>query len=119
MVNDALAGKTVDDLLATAEAVIRDQNRWEYVYPGALQSDACVYRDSRGAPSCLIGHVLYRWGVLDQVRETAAVVALGLLGANDELAFVAQDIQDAQDEGQTWGESLMQGYLTARGKARS
>lgn len=107
---EPLADKTVTDLLVTTEAVIRDLGRWEYVHEGD-----CFYRDHRGAPSCLIGHVLYRWGVLDQVDEWSAQNALPQLGASKALTDVAQEIQGAQDEGQTWGYALGAGHRAARG----
>lgn len=107
--NGPLANKTVTDLLVTAEAVIRSQGRWDYVYKKGPDG-ACRYRDGRGAPDCLIGHVLYRWGVLDLVEEGGAGLSLSFLGASTGVADVAQVIQAAQDEGETWSFALGAGH---------
>ena len=92
----------------------------DYVYPqfepeaagdrGAVME--CFYvRDD--APSCIVGHVLYRAGVtLDELRAVegwtpvdqqapqfgiwADILACGLLA----------DVQDEQDSGRSWGEAL-------------
>lgn len=107
-----LENKTVTDLLVTTEAVIRDLDRWDYEY----EQVHCVYADERGAPSCLIGHVLYRWGVLDKVagnNETASD-ALSELGANVKVQAVATVIQSQQDLREAWGEALASGYTYAR-----
>lgn len=106
-----LADKTVYELLATTEAVIRDLGRWEYVYSSA---SGYVYRDERGAPSCLIGHVLCRWGVLDQAEEGMALGTLRALGASREVAEAADRIQKRQDGLATWGEALGAGYEFVR-----
>lgn len=109
-----LKDKTVTNLLVTTEAVIRDLGRWDYEYEQV--NGICVYADERGAPSCLIGHVLYRWGVLDKVagsNETAAN-AMHNLGANVEVQAVANVIQAKQDLHETWGEALATGYTYAR-----
>lgn len=105
-----LADKTVTDLLVTTEAVIRDLGRWEHVYDNG---DQCVYRDNRGAPDCLIGHVLYRWGALEQVSEGGALYQLRALGASKAVATVAGAIQAMQDTGSTWGEALECGHIRA------
>lgn len=107
-----LADKTVTDLLVTTEAVIRDQGRWDYVYKKGPGGE-CRYRDGRGAPDCLIGHVLYRWGVLDLVEEGGAGLSLSFLGATDAVAHTAQMIQNEQDNGKTWGDALAVGYYHA------
>lgn len=111
--NELLADKTVTDLLVTTEAVIRDLDRWEYVY--SRPNGACLYRDERGAPDCLIGHVLYRWGVLDEEEgNPTARALLSDLGASELVAVVANSMQIAQDRGDAWGEALEAGHALAR-----
>lgn len=110
-----LENKTVTDLLVTTEAVIRDLDRWDYEY----EQVACVYADERGAPSCLIGHVLYRWGALTEKvtrSNNIASDALSGLGANVEVQAVANVIQTQQDLREAWGEALASGYTYARGE---
>lgn len=112
-----LKDKTVTNLLVTTEAVIRDLDRWEYEYEQV--NGACVYADERGAPSCLIGHVLYRWRALtEEVTRSNNIAsdALSALGANVEVQAVANVIQSKQDLHETWGEALRAGHAYARGE---
>src|SRR5699024_10319674 len=102
-----LEGKTADDFLETAEAVIREMGREDFVYEPPDPYAGCLYCDPEtGDPSCLIGHVLHRWGVLEYAEEEmdALFVLEEQLGCADaELSNLAQEMQSMQDEGRTWG----------------
>lgn len=91
------------------------------IYKKVKEGDAesCVYVLNE-APSCLVGHVLSRFGIpLDfmgsLMRNTLAASSLCYkinneakiaLTISDDAAIVLGDAQDAQDSGQTWGTAL-------------
>lgn len=74
--------------------------------------DRCRY-EYGGAPSCLVGHVLYRAGVtvdllrlLDHQGCPAVALAKEIEYVDPEAALVLDVVQCCQDNGATWGEAL-------------
>ena len=88
----------------------------EYVYDN---ESGCVYFDSDGAPSCLVGHVLAAYGYTAQLFTDNPVLMDGAMCGNSArfewvtrgiaLPFTRAAIgildyaQTLQDEGLTWG----------------
>ncbi|AER47959.1 hypothetical protein SEA_JUICYJAY_115 [Mycobacterium phage JuicyJay] len=81
-----------------------------------------VYRDDNpsceyvrgGSPSCLVGHGLWRLGLIDAEFETNRLnvevfdhlwAELGLEMDEEEVDWV-QMVQERQDAGRTWGEAV-------------
>lgn len=82
---------------------------------------ACCY-EKDGAPSCLIGQVLYLLGVpvwalaqLDTRDESSADYVLAWLGFPEEVVDAARAAQELQDDGLAWGLAL-ETYITELGK---
>lgn len=80
--------------------------------PGSEVIEGCRY-EYEGAPSCLVGHVLYRAGVtvdllrqLDQEGCPAGALAYGVESVEVGAALVLDVAQRYQDNGATWGEAL-------------
>ena len=97
-----LVGLTTGQFMHTLREVVAERGA-DYVHRGP-----CVYRRD-DKPSCLIGHVLDRLGVVtDKDHEGTGAFGLLhlLLGASEEVAGIAERAQDAQDNRRPWGEAL-------------
>ena len=95
------------EVLEHLRAVVADKGA-DYVYP----EYACFYAIS-GKPSCIVGHVYARLGLLPLVRrnEVAWRMFPGLIEAKARFALErAQNVQDGTDpklqRRGTWGEAL-------------
>ena len=95
------------EVLEALRAVVAEKGP-NYVYP----EPACVYAISR-KPSCIVGHVYARFGLLDQATRDSIAPALRL--HNDKISCAgrvaldsAQKVQDGVALGRrgTWGEAL-------------
>jgi hypothetical protein len=94
--------------------------REDYVYPRAGKGNGqCVYFESDGTPSCLIGHALEAElrsiGTATSVANELGIEAQqfeGLLTL-DAMRYLAS-AQEAQDSGKPWGRALAQANQTYR-----
>ena len=80
-----------------------------YVYPTV--GGVCRYVDDGGSPSCLVGHVLHRFGVplkdIERHEDSdAATVARILTNATPRAQDVLREAQGHQDRGSLWGVAL-------------
>lgn len=84
-----------------------------FVYGYVDETDACVYIDNDGAPSCLVGHALSRLlpGTWREVPGVEGNTDARSLDTNEEFLeydakLVAEAAQMSQDLRETWGEAL-------------
>lgn len=89
---------------------------------GPCNSDGCLYlqkdKDGNDCPSCLVGHVLARWGLpLDLLSRWNGLTAYSLaqeMRHDNGVAFEILDeavellvvAQESQDSGEPWGTAL-------------
>lgn len=89
---------------------------------GACDSDGCVYlrkdKDGEDCPSCLVGHVLVRWGMpLEALSRWNTLSAFSLaqeMRHDNSLAFEIPEkttelldiAQQSQDDSEPWGTAL-------------
>ncbi len=93
----------------------------DFVYPRDSeefdsQTEICQYRKGSyagpldnvgGEPSCIVSHIAEAFGVLDQMpEEVPAATALGEIGFEDRTLRFALKLQNAQDSGFSWSQSL-------------
>jgi hypothetical protein len=113
------ATDTVTDLI-DYETILRDldeivKGREDYVY--RRDHEFCVYKEPGGAPSCLVGHVLARHGLLDAVFEHSTIADpdcqnRDVMDAFTHDALQALDVaQSVQDGGldphyNSWGHAV-------------
>lgn len=86
----------------------------EYTYP-SVSDGLCVYFNTDGRPSCIVGHMLSDDHVdsslfVDesgnrQIINTSEVVVLGVFADERAAAFLSS-LQMHQDKGATWAEAL-------------
>lgn len=104
---------TKDEARTLLAEVVAEKGR-DYVYPRANSGDGCVYFESDGSPSCIVGHVLAKKGAtLAQLEDLAlnghAVETLfheGIVLADHATRGALTRAQDIQDGGSTWGTAL-------------
>ena len=111
---------TRENFTAAMRAAVAERGE-DWVYPAEgselaeqgwrEEEGTCVYVLPDGSPACLIGLALYKIDpALVEGLEGENVTALRLLqrlGVEDgELYWAAQDAQDTQDVGKTWGNAL-------------
>jgi hypothetical protein len=105
------------DLLVSA---VEEKGR-EYIDPHADAVDGCVYRNDDGTPGCIVGHVFYELGILDEIvdgERASRAPGTSETGNNDvqvklldnfltgpgvDLLEIAQGVQDV---GATWGTAI-------------
>jgi hypothetical protein len=85
--------------------------REDFVYRPPVFGEGCVYRNEDGQPSCLVGHVLYRWNPTVVPVEENVIGDLDLAddGVTEDAVQVLAAAQDVQDHGEpedTWGRAL-------------
>lgn len=120
---------TDDQLISTLEALVEEQPDHVYKVPEHMRAaNDEAHRDGRGdyircfyvhtdtdgsaSPGCLLGHALHRLGMsLDELlpfegASVYKVLARRTRGVSQDAGEVASAIQDYQDDGHTWGESL-------------
>lgn len=116
---------TYDRVLELAREVVEEFGA-DYVYPEShkrLQWDdesqgdrnplQCVYVHE-GAPSCIAGQILHRHGVsiedlAAEEFDAAAPIAYKLANASQRVQDFLNELQNKQDRGKPWGESLEAG----------
>lgn len=104
------------EILAAARAAIEEKGA-NYVY--TRWNPSCTYANAKGAPSCLVGHIVKRLDPEAFKRLRAAERATRLsspgisiansearLGFTDDQLEVLVYAQDAQDTGAWWGKAL-------------
>lgn len=79
---------------------------------------SCVYVHN-GAPSCIVGQILHRHGVsVDDLAaeefDSADPVSYRLARATVEARDFLNEVQNRQDNGKTWGQSLELGIQLVR-----
>ena len=112
--------KSAQDALDTLNEIVAEFGA-DYVYPD--YQNGCHYMID-GEPSCLVGQVLYKWGVdisildRDGVYRDESLYASysnrvllhykdqGILELSPEAKNVLTEAQYNQDSGTTWGESV-------------
>lgn len=90
----------------------------DYRDPNGANATGCVYRNNDGTPGCIVGHVFYYLGMLDEVVDQAPDVDEAPEGTDCNGAIVTQipglsgpglrvlaQVQHYQDCGLTWGEA--------------
>lgn len=81
----------------------------DYVYEPAQNGERCLYFDN-GTPSCLVGHVLSYMGYdsTDVTENEDAETTIQKMGIefDKETARLLCAVQENQDDGLAWGESL-------------
>ena len=108
-----LSTLTTGEFLHALRQVVAEKGAG-YVYPKSGKRAAagdlapvCQYRVN-GGPSCIIGHVLDRLGIVTEPRhegcEASHVIAL--YGGSEQVAALADAAQVVQDGGDTWGDAL-------------
>lgn len=101
---------TEAEFTAAMEAAVAERGE-NYVYKAPLDGD-CVYVDQDGNPSCLIGaaiakidpSLLPEWG--DFANDGGAAATFGHVLSTHRLALAADQAQNTQDGGGTWGDAL-------------
>lgn len=113
---------TLEDVLNAAREVVAEKGA-DYVYPNSIVGGGdgvCVYAGEDSAPSCLVGHVIYR---LDpeaflQVAEIEATEGTTAAGGLEEDGYLPEGFWDeeaqeamvaaqaSQDNGWPWGYAL-------------
>lgn len=79
-----------------------------------VHQDGCVYKYEDGTPSCIVGHVLARWDMLDRVdgegnktKFSALIGRSGWRGIFSLQAVMALEVaQSLQDTGVSWGKAV-------------
>lgn len=89
-------------------------------YQYRMTNGECLYRDPETfEPSCLVGHFLDRSGVAELRTEEferwegvgAPVVVSQFLEVDDHTCTLLSLVQEYQDEGLPWGDSLSQAMI--------
>ena len=111
---------TRENFTAAMRAAVSERGE-DWVYPAEgselgeqgwrSEEGTCVYALPDGSPACLIGLALYKIdpALVEGLEgdDTTALRLLQRLGVKDGgLYWAAQDAQDAQDLGATWGNAL-------------
>jgi hypothetical protein len=113
----------LQDALTALEGVIEDAPEGRETLYQAPRGSCVYYDEDKNAPSCGVGHALYRLGVSEEWLQTLDHTSLGgscsaqggsfvhvLNRAGFELTTAAQtafgEFQSCQDTGDTWGASL-------------
>jgi hypothetical protein len=110
----------VPDVLADLRAVVAEKGA-DYVY----DREVCVYADGDGCPSCIVGHVLARRGLLTEEVAQTNPVAGELDGFTRRARQVLERAQELQDgrydalgevvlERHSWGEALAEAEALAQ-----
>lgn len=105
---------TYEDVLLSLKEIVHAKGE-DYIYPRAREG--CVYFESDGQPSCLIGHFMYEQGLVthddahnyedSNAEHAAAAMEANEIASFDERAIVLmQEAQENQDWGRPWGASL-------------
>lgn len=98
---------TDEQVMTTLRAVVAE--RPDYVYEEIAGDDSCLYVHN-GAPSCLVGHVLFRLGLpLDVLSENeggSPGMSVREFGISHRAADVLDIAQARQDVGESWGDAL-------------
>ena len=117
-----LSNLTTGEFLHTLRQVVAEKGAG-YVYPESEKkasrgnlAPVCQYRVN-GRPSCIIGHVLDRLGIVTEPRHEGhgAGHVVAVYGGSEQVASLADTAQIMQDVGRTWGEALER----AEGQAQS
>lgn len=136
IIGEKVGEVTYERALETLREVVA--GREDYVYPysnGETNYDCKYFEDvievahggfyedfeypdhpDRGAPSCIVGHVLHRWGVtLNDVEgmNSDGVHGIGLLFADAKAEQLLMRAQTLQDLGDTWGDALYEAIIAA------
>lgn len=93
------------------QALADENPNYQYKSPEGV--GACVYwtpsRFGQRIPSCIVGHVFDKLGVLDQIPAelvSAAVSRIPIKSDNPMLVTVLREAQAHQDAGVPWSESV-------------
>lgn len=93
------------------QALADENPDFEYAQPAGWNS--CIYwtesKSGQRVPSCIVGHVFDKLGVLDQIPAeliSAAVTRIPIKSDNPNLMKVLREAQSHQDAGVPWGESV-------------
>lgn len=121
---------TLDRAVELAREVVAEFGE-DYVYPEShkrLQWEdepespsnpmSCVYVHE-GKPSCIVGHILHRHGVeIEAMKnhefDSACPVSGATTNAEGTARFFLREMQEHQDKGKPWGESLEFGLEQTR-----
>ena len=84
---------------------------WKIYLDPDEQSGQCMYvQPDMAGPACIVGHVLYAYGLsLEELEtiESRTALAAGLeFGVDSASVNLLMTAQRAQDSGQTWGEAF-------------
>ena len=100
-----------DEVLADLQTIVTEYGDG-YVDPN-FATGCCYYHPSTGAPSCIVGHVLNKHGLLMGVADAdvnyhpVRDVTVIHYAFTPEAEIVLEVAQSAQDAGKTWGEALV------------
>lgn len=69
----------------------------------------CRYTEPDGTPSCLVGHVLHKYGLAPEFGDNMNLESAAECSVwrDDKTAFLATDIQFFADRGDTWSEAVV------------
>lgn len=98
------------------------KGREDYVYDEKTTEDGvgerCRNWNTEGdKPSCLIGHILYDWGVPKEElieKNFRGIYEFSEYVQNSNVVRFLAEVQAAQDEGKTWAEAVSRGRAYAQ-----
>lgn len=108
---------TYDETVKILREVVAEKGE-DYVYPGAAKNDIpgarCKYFENDGTPSCIVGHVLARYGLtLEELTDVhnawttpAKLLDLGLISTTPRVIELLAVAQGKQDFGSPWRVAL-------------
>ena len=105
---------TYEDVLLSLKEIVHDKGE-HYIYPWAMKE--CVYFESNGQPSCIVGHFLHKHEIVmaddTDIYEGHNAESLcdylkleGIAAFDDRSRMLLQEAQENQDWGRSWGFSL-------------
>jgi len=114
-VHDLLERLTLPKAIELAFLVVKEKGV-DHVYERPVEGEACYNWHSApdgngpGAPGCIVGHILYRFGVRKEDLSGAYVTAPAFnfrhLLVSDRVGVFLTALQWRQDAGDTWGQAL-------------
>jgi len=92
----------------------------DYIYPNALNGENCVYADSDGDPSCLVGHAIYyidreafnalaeeEREEMDRIGDALPITSVRSVKFEPAALKGLAEAQDRQDTKRPWGEAVL------------
>lgn len=99
----------IDDIDAAIESVVAEYGT-DYKYSHSREFGCVYYAPVTRKPMCLVGHVLERFGLLDEITEEENTEGIDKIGFElpipTDAVYPLARAQAKQDDGFTWGEAL-------------